>query len=72
MSSMLPTRRSANDAMLFATMMSRIAVGRNALSWKIVIAVGPPSRELRGLLYWNWWLYPCMYWAKTLMLSVTS
>ena len=56
MSSMLPMRRRANEAMLFAASSCAALAGRNALSLKIVIGVGWPISEPRGLLYWNWWL----------------
>ena len=72
MSSILPMRRKLNEAMLLAVIVSRSACGRKALSAKMVIAVGWPINEPRGVLYCHCRFSPRTYWAKIVKLSVSS
>ena len=58
--------------MLLACMVAANAAGREALSAKIVIAVGWPISDPRGVLYWNCLFSPRTYCPKIVTLSVTS
>ncbi len=72
MSSMLPIRRRVKEGMLLAIIVCRRLAGRNALSWKIVSAVGVPPKLPRGVLYWWMWVRPWRNWANNLKPSATS
>ncbi len=50
MSSALPVRRRLNEGMWLASMTCRMLSGRKALSAKMVIVVGVPCSEPRGVL----------------------